>query len=157
MCKNHAKLIVVSDSYGNKEVLDQIRQAHPDADCFIHCGDSELMPEAMVGFITVQGNSDPAGLYPNSQTITIGKHRIMVRHCQDMIGRFYSPVELAQYASDRKCDVLLFGHLHEFCDEIVNGVHLINPGAITRPANGAASYAEVNITKDNVDVVRHWC
>ena len=155
MVKNNAKLIVLSDTHGNKESLELIRQAHPDADCFIHCGDSELRPEEMKDFITVQGNSDIAGMYPFVRRIEVGKYRILVKHGHDLFGKFVFPKELARHTADQKCNILLFGHSHEFCDEIINGIHIINPGAVTRPVNGSASYAEVIIDRNGVDVIRH--
>lgn len=38
------KIVVVSDSHGRNDILNVIREKHPDAGLFIHCGDLEADP-----------------------------------------------------------------------------------------------------------------
>lgn len=38
------KIIVVSDSHGKADILEQLVDKHRDADMFLHCGDIEDAP-----------------------------------------------------------------------------------------------------------------
>ena len=38
------KIVVVSDSHGRNDILNLIREKHPEARLFIHCGDLEDDP-----------------------------------------------------------------------------------------------------------------
>ena len=51
------KIVVVSDNHGRSEPLEQILELHRDADVFIHCGDSELPPQFLQGYVCVRGNN----------------------------------------------------------------------------------------------------
>ena len=50
------RLIVVSDNHGYIQPLLDIRETNQDAKAFLHCGDSELRPELLNGFVSVRGN-----------------------------------------------------------------------------------------------------
>ncbi len=51
------KLVVVSDNHGNQKVLKTVKQIVPDADYYIHCGNSEAdIKEELDGYICVKGN-----------------------------------------------------------------------------------------------------
>ena len=52
------KIVVVSDSHGRNDILNAIREKHPDAGLFIHCGDLEADPMFFPGYIVVRGNND---------------------------------------------------------------------------------------------------
>ena len=52
------KIVVVSDSHGKNDILNAIREKHPDAGLFIHCGDLEDDPMFYPGYIVVRGNND---------------------------------------------------------------------------------------------------
>ena len=52
------KIVVVSDSHGRNDILNVIREKHPDAGLFIHCGDLESDPMFYPGYIFVRGNND---------------------------------------------------------------------------------------------------
>ena len=137
----------------NEKVLSEIRERHPDADLYIHCGDSEVMPDKIKDYITVQGNADYPGLYPGGKKIKIGSHAILVKHGHDMFGSYPHSKYLAKIAKEHGCDILLYGHSHVFCDEVADGVFIINPGSITNPKYGGdPSYAEIVLTDTDIIV-----
>ena len=53
-----------------------------------------------------------------------------------------------------KCDVVMFGHTHEFLDEEYKGIRLINPGSCFRSRdNSGPSYALINIEENGTITV----
>ena len=52
------KILLVSDTHGNNEVLDKLVKKHPNMDLYLHLGDSESTPEMLRPFVTVKGNCD---------------------------------------------------------------------------------------------------
>ena len=39
------KVILVSDSHGDRRCLDYLRETYTDADAFVHCGDLQIPSE----------------------------------------------------------------------------------------------------------------
>ena len=52
------KIVVVSDSHRNQNVLYRIVDMNKDADLFLHVGDSELTEDEISPFVSVKGNCD---------------------------------------------------------------------------------------------------
>ena len=46
------KIVVVSDSHGRNDILNAIREKHPDAGLFIHCGDLEDDPMLRIRIVS---------------------------------------------------------------------------------------------------------
>jgi putative phosphoesterase len=46
-----------------------------------------------------------------------------------------------------ECKAAIFGHTHIPCMEFAEGVHLLNPGSLTRPLGGRPSYALLTLEK----------
>lgn len=67
--KDCLKIIAVSDSHGDREVLNWISQTEYDADFFLHLGDSELTPAALYQYVAVAGNRDMPNLFPVTRRI----------------------------------------------------------------------------------------
>ena len=74
------KIVVVSDNHGRSEPLEQILELHRDADVFIHCGDSELPPQFLQGYVCVRGNNDFYYEYPEMKILELEGHRMMIVH-----------------------------------------------------------------------------
>ncbi len=123
------KIVVVSDNHGRKQVLEQIRELHKDADYFIHCGDSEMMEFELAGYAHVKGNSDYIQTLPDSLILTVGSHRIFVVHGHRHIifGQFNA---LVSTAHTKACDIVCYGHTHIYRDDEIDGIRLLNPGSL---------------------------
>jgi putative phosphoesterase len=52
------------------------------------------------------------------------------------------------------CDILLHGHTHVPRNEVMGGVHFLNPGCVTRPNRGAP--ASVALLEISADKKLHW-
>ena len=111
----------------------------------------------MEGFICVEGNNDFGyyGKIPMNQVLEVGKHRIYICHGHmDFLSYFhYEP--MVQKAKKQNCDIIFFGHVHTYDDEVIDGVRLLNPGSIRHNRDASApSYMLVHIDDDNVQVSR---
>lgn len=144
------KIIVVSDSHGFNERIDEVLRWEPDADCYIHCGDIEDMESAYPMFRIVKGNNDFIGNYPDHIQIPALTHRILVMH-----GHQFSYANrisrMAAYAKQEHCDIICYGHTHIAAIDHVEGVLAVNPGSLWRSRNGRGpSYAVLVIENDQV-------
>jgi len=139
------KVIVVSDSHGKFHRLEKIRQRHFDADYFIHCGDIETDRTYADGFAVVQGNNDRYFNYPGEMVLKFGEIRTLITHSH----QYHHPQrvsQLQQKALKLGCQLVLYGHSHQFNYEIVNGVTLVNPGSLYYNRDGSPiSYVELTI------------
>ncbi|HHU55998.1 MAG TPA: metallophosphoesterase [Acholeplasmataceae bacterium] len=141
------KIVVVSDTHRDKEILNRIAKKHHDADYFLHAGDSCLPPEEIYPFIGVKGNCDFFRYKPNL-VINTGVIKIFMTH-----GHFHRKAKLISTAKANDCEVVIFGHTHVPYYEEEDGIILINPGSPTRPrGKSMPSYAVITIINNNIDV-----
>ncbi|HCK87986.1 MAG TPA: YfcE family phosphodiesterase [Erysipelotrichaceae bacterium] len=151
------RIVLVSDNHGDSECLNYLKQTYSDYDLFVHCGDSEMEPEQMNGFICVKGNND--FLYynavPDHQILHVRGHTIYVCHGHmDFLSYFhYEP--MVQRAKAYGADIIFFGHVHTYDDEVIDGVRLLNPGSIRHNRDGSrASYMLVEISEEEITVTK---
>lgn len=155
------KIVIASDSHGLTDVLQDIVKKHPDADAFLHCGDSELRQKQLDPWVTVLGNMDWCDFEPK-KVIDMGRVNIFMAHSH-LYGYGNRMEQLADDAIKHNCQIALFGHSHVFFDKVVNGVHCINPGSLLSPRdNTSPSYAILHIdqagnsTVERVNVKVRW-
>lgn len=146
------KIIVMSDSHGKESILSDILNKHSDAKAFIHCGDIELDPDTYPEILTVQGNNDLFLDYPQQLIETFNNKRILITHGHQFL--YSNRIQrIANKAIELGCDIVCFGHTHVTQYEIVNGIHIINPGSLWRSRDGKKpSYAILNIDEDKIHV-----
>ena len=143
------KIIVVSDSHGSSASLKKIMKMHQNADVVVHCGDSRgemeeikmLYPD--ITYYEVAGNCDWGSTLPLTVTFELDGFKYMATH-----GHTYSVKfglgQLCYAAEEAGVDCVFFGHTHYACDEVYEGIRLINPGSC---GGMGASFAVVE-TKD---------
>lgn len=127
------KIVVISDTHGDKGVIQKIALQEYDADYYFHLGDSELFPSDIEPFVSVEGNRDYPGIYPKARKIKTDYGSIFMEHGLKItsIGPNYA------YAQD--CLIYLFGHTH--CHMVSNldkNHYIANPGSLTRPRDGSS-------------------
>ncbi|MBR5501877.1 MAG: metallophosphoesterase [Oscillospiraceae bacterium] len=151
------RLLVLSDSHGSATDLAAICALHPEADRIVFLGDGEEDIELLqLSFpelkpLSVRGNNDFYSSHPYEDVLVLGGARIFYTH-----GHRYGVkgglARLAAEAKSRGCGIALYGHTHEArCDKI-DGVYLINPGAVL---SWPARYALVDITDEGYPIVSH--
>lgn len=140
------KIVVVSDSHGNSNLLEKVITECSPFDIIIHCGDgiqdlrrADVPKESHV--LIVSGNTDiHSGCDADSiLTEDIADKRVMVTHGHQFNVKG-GLSELTRVAGKFKADVVLFGHTH------IQFLHqgeplLFNPGSLSGGGYGLI-YAE---------------
>ncbi len=146
------KIVVMSDSHGYHQMIDEVREREPDGDYYVHCGDSEAPVEMMRHWLCVKGNNDWYSDFNDKIIFQAEDVRFLVVHGH----RFgYSDRESRMiYAlQESECDVLLSGHTHVPMCKDVDGYILINPGSTTLPRGGSSrSYCVIIVDGRNISV-----
>lgn len=125
------KILVCSDSHGNSEILNDLRNKRYDVTYFLHLGDSCLPKYLLDSYCAVKGNCDFIDL-PRVKIIEIEGLKIHLEHGDGF--RFNSNPE--KYVSELNCDIFLYGHTHKkYCGRVGN-TYVFNPGSLTRPRDG---------------------
>lgn len=143
-------IILCSDNHRLEAPLVYLKKEYPQADYFLHCGDSELPQRLMEGFACVEGNNDIYGEYPMKLILPIGLHRIYLTHGhRDMMFGHYEM--LAAKAKAAQCDIACFGHSHVPYAGIIDGVTCLNPGSIWHNRDASSpSYMIVTLDGEKI-------
>ena len=140
--KRFLKILVMSDSHGNKSALLQAVESE-SPDLILHLGDNDRdcavvesdYPE--IPLRTVRGNCDRSSSGLDIDEFTLGGKRFFMTH-----GHLYSVKtgfkSIFNTASARGVDVLLFGHTHSAYHSAADGIIIVNPGSI---GMGGKTYA----------------
>ena len=148
------KILVVSDTHGHDENLEQAVYREAPFDMLIHCGDvegREIFVEALAECpcCIVSGNNDFFSDLSREEEIEIAGKKFLVTH-----GHYYG-VSLdisgvVDEARSRNCDGGFFGHTHKPVFENVDGILAVNPGSLSYPrqAGRRPSYAVLETTDE---------
>ncbi len=130
------KLLIVSDSHGDRRALERTVNAEPDAAAVIFLGDGTRDAEALqdarpaLRLYLVRGNCDFASFAPTVALAPFGGALFFYTH-----GHLYDVKSgldgLARAAAERGASAALFGHTHRPALEQRGGVTLFNPGALS--------------------------
>ncbi len=146
------RIIVVSDTHGNYNVLEGIIEKNLSAEIFVHLGDGEKELDEMVtrysnkDFRHVAGNCDYASLSPSVMIICAGEHRILATHGNRHNVK-YSLEDLKKTAKENNANIVIFGHTHARLQTYEDGIYFLNPGSASVPRDGnKPSYVFIDIT-----------
>lgn len=149
------RIVVMSDSHRCIGPVQKIIEQQPDADFFIHLGDSEgtidmiqsLYPDKK--FYCVSGNCDSDINLKSELIIPAGKHhRIFAAHGHRHNIKFSKELILEE-AKINNCSIICYGHTHTRECTRENGIYILNPGSCACPRDGLApSYAFIDIVDD---------
>ena len=144
------RILVVSDTHGDKASFLRAVRSQPSAEVVIHLGDGaedfeevkRLFPERM--FLGVRGNGDWGSSAPLSDARVFEGKRFFFTH-----GHRYN-VKMGYYsvyaaAREQHADVLLFGHTHLPLEDYEDGLYVLNPGSL-HASFGGGSYGTVDLT-----------
>ncbi|WP_342558801.1 metallophosphoesterase [Metasolibacillus sp. FSL K6-0083] len=148
------KILVMSDTHGDAEVIRHVRNQHEDIDVLIHCGDSELSYEHphLAGMIRVRGNCDHTDTrFPDEQVVSHGDVKIFVTH-----GHLFqvksSLLNLTYRAKELGATICCFGHSHLLGAEMIDGILYINPGSLLMP-RGRREQSYVVLRKEHTKYI----
>ena len=138
------KLLIVSDTHGNIAALESLRPLVAENDYIIHLGDGatdmrEIRREYPEKVYQCSGNCDFISVFPEYGILEIEGLRIFYCHGH----RFGVKSDLSRLAQETKsldCDIALYGHTHKALISEIDGVTLINPGALRRKISEGGAY-----------------
>lgn len=140
------RLLVVSDTHGNADIIAQVKRMH-DVDVAFHCGDSELSydDDVLASFERVRGNCDRDKRFPEEVIVDCGDKRVLMVH-----GHLHnvkqSLMVLSYRAQEVGAHIVLFGHSHLYGAELIDNILFVNPGSLTAPRGGnPKTYAGIDI------------
>lgn len=148
------RIVVTSDSHRMRGTLFEIVEKHmQDTDLFINLGDGEddvdqltmLYPDLPLK--RVAGNCDWGSSLPLYQCMEAGGKRIFFSHGHPFrVKMGYE--EIIKEAIAQKADICLFGHTHTQYTNYLDGLYIMNPGAVM---NGR--YGIIDITKSGIMLI----
>ena len=149
------RLVVVSDSHGDRFKLFDAIQKEPSADVIYFLGDgfrefNQLYSEysGKKCLIGVQGNCDLGSDLPTKDVRTLESAKIYATH--GFVERVkYGPYDLEIAARDNGCNLVLFGHTHQPTSYYKDGIHYFNPGSLRD-----GFYGVVDITDQGIMCIR---
>lgn len=149
-------LIVMSDSHGDRQVVENIKEHYlGKVDAIFHNGDSELEAYDSVwdGIQVVRGNCDfDSGykeiLVTRFDGLTVAQTHGHLYHINFMWDR------LNLFAQEAEADICLYGHLHRADAWQEGNIVFINPGSVLQPRGEIMEklYAKVTVTSQKIRV-----
>ena len=145
------KLVIMSDNHGDDNALSLIKRLEPDADYYIHCGDSETYNfELLNDYYSVRGNNDWHLNLPSELMLEVEGNKILVTHGQ-YFGYFNREYAMNDLLTQKQAQILICGHTHMPMFTKDGDFYYINPGSTTFPRGGsAASYGVLLINNKEI-------
>ena len=152
------KIVVVSDSHGNRQALDSLDGIFAESDLIIHLGDTSsdggyIRNKYPDKTVVINGNCDFISVGDKERVIKIEDVNIFACH-----GHAYSVKStlsrLALRAKELDCKIALYGHTHEALESETGGVTLLNPGTLSRYSSKSYLYLVINGDKFTQKIVR---
>lgn len=151
------RIVITSDSHGNKDRLLKVRSQYDSSWIFLDCGDSCLSDKEIkqMGILSVQGNNDWYSAFPSYRVLEYGKHCIYMTHGHNVM--FFNRYDmLAKEAKKYGCDIALCGHSHIPHEEVVDGILCLNPGSLLRNRDlSDPSYLTLILHEEGMDIQKH--
>jgi len=128
------KLVILSDIHHDVIRLQKLLPLINASDYTVFCGDGfndllALRPQITAQLVCVRGNTDHGVNIAEMASFTLGSTRALVTHgYKENAKQGISGIVNA--AKFKNCSLAFFGHTHKFYDNIIDGVHLVNPGAL---------------------------
>lgn len=159
------QLLLISDSHGERQRVKRIVKEQGRVDMRFHLGDLGFHPRHLRKFIIVRGNHDPLSYgLADEQIVEVEGCRILLLHGHQLEMQAALRMEqneesldfqafvhcLAEAGAKRAkacgCNVLFHGHTHVPWDQVIDGVHIVNPGSLCfNRGEASVSYACVRI------------
>lgn len=150
------RVLVVSDSHGDREILVELVERYKDeVDQLFHCGDSELEATDSVwdSMMTVKGNMDFTNEYALTQVADVQNERIFMAHGHRLDVN-YTMQELVYAAKEVNAALAFYGHTHIAKIEKIDNIVVVNPGSISEPRGrySVPTYAIVESNEHQIGV-----
>lgn len=155
------KILIVSDSHGNHDLVRRAVGQEAPIDLLIHAGDVEGDLERVLGpareyeIRAVSGNMDWSDRLEDELCFPAAGHVIYVTHGH-RLGVHGGTKRLRERAKKLGADIAVYGHIHMPVLETEDGITVINPGSVAKPRQEGRrkSYAVLNIREDGETEIR---
>lgn len=151
------RAVVLSDSHGDIRACEKAIDSMGEVDLIIHLGDiardvrhiSQKYPE--IRLASVIGNNDFCFSKDElEKVIEFDGHKIFICHGHTL-GVHHGTERLESVALQKGCVAALFGHTHCAIDKMSGGgILILNPGSVSRPRSGSASFAVLETDGGNL-------
>lgn len=138
------RILVLSDTHGDISRACQVYhrlQKQGQVDLIIHCGDyykdAIHMSERLgASIVWVKGNTDGSFSENDYAIVDTECGSLLVTHGH-MENVDFSQQNLYYKALEHDCCAAVFGHTHRAVSAEAGGIHLFNPGSLTKPRDGS--------------------
>lgn len=149
--------IIISDTHGNISAMEKVLPIMQESDYVFHLGDHqrdiELFERDIKGkIISVKGNCDGGGeeIFTEIEGV-----KIIAVH-GDRYGVKSTPMKIYLRAKELGANVVFYGHTHIPLIEEIDGIKLVNPGAMNGYTEKSYCYAvfhQGKVTVKNVTFI----
>lgn len=133
------KILILSDSHGNHDLVRRAIGQEAPIDLLIHAGDVEgdleevLGPKREYEIFAVAGNMDWSDRLPEELCFSAGGHSFYLTHGH-RLGVYSGTDRLRACAKEKGADIAVYGHIHiPVYEKGEDGITVINPGSIAKP------------------------
>lgn len=141
------KILVISDTHGAYEPLQDLKRQYPNMDLYLHCGDVCLAEHEIDPFIAVRGNCDYFCSLPDHRRIPTPYGDIYMEHGNRLFGI------REEYVHAKKCKIFLSGHTHVHRIQKMEDTWVINPGSFARPRDGTeGTYCIIELNEKEIQI-----
>jgi len=144
-------ILVVSDSHGKVErIIEAIEANKNDVERVFFLGDGIddiRIAQDMYNnlkFDYVMGNNDFCDTVPKEKEVLVNNKKILLTHghLHEGASKFG---KLLERCKQQGINAVFLGHTHKKREEYIDSILFLNPGSISRPFDGSASYSLVEI------------
>ena len=138
------RILLISDSHGDNDAIDELITRWPDVDLYLHAGDSETHPRSIYPFRVIRGNCDYSFDMPEELLIPLPFGNVLMRHKKDVT---------KERLKKDNIKVFIYGHTH--IPECIkrDDVAYINPGSLAYPRSiYDRTYMLLETDKYDIDV-----
>lgn len=153
------KVAVIADTHGDISFAKKVLSRHADIDRLIHLGDHSWDAKALQSLFkvpvdVVRGNNDYGEKAPYDKLIRLAGHKILLTHGHKY-NVYFGPDHLYYRAREIGASYVFYGHTHQYRDDMIDGIRLINPGSASLPRDGQAeSLVIMEVDKASIKIER---
>lgn len=127
------KIGLISDTHGYLD--SRVSKVFSGVDHILHAGD--IGPDLLIAELgaiapvtAVLGNNDTSPCYRLTEVIELSGCKFLLHH---IVAPRDLQSEIRGQIARTQPDVVVFGHSHQAFNEIIGGIHFVNPGYAGRP------------------------
>jgi putative phosphoesterase len=148
------RALIISDTHGRTERIDQVRKQAGAFDLMIHAGDhaEDVLDGGYDDAVTVCGNCDTDGIEEEEKTFGLLGVKTLLLHGHTVNVKT-SPLQLVYKAAEHEAQLAVFGHTHTPTLFVEDGRVFLNPGSLSVPRGYTeCTYAILELTREESGV-----